>query len=100
MLRPLSLAHQIKPVNDRILCKVAKKQERKMGDIVLPELSNAAANRIGEVVSLSDSVKESIKKSIKVGSKVLMSEFGGEKFNINECEYRMMKADDILGVIQ
>ncbi len=71
-----------------------------MGDIVLPQLQASASQRIAKVIAISTTVNDAIKKYVKVGDSVLLSEFGGEKFNINNCEYRMMKADDVLGVIK
>jgi len=95
-----SLEARIKPVNGRILCKLSEREERKMGDIVLPQLNSSASSRLAKVISIASNVSDDVKRNIKVGNIVLLSEFGGEKFNINNCEYRMMKADDVLGVIK
>ena len=76
--------------------------ERTAGGIVLPDKAREKVNR-GKVIAagpgkLSKEGKR-IPLTVKAGDRVLMNKFGGEEFEMDDCEYLLIREEDILALI-
>jgi chaperonin GroES len=98
---------------------MAKVKIRPLGDRVLLEIEEGAAEQIKGGIVIPDSAKEKpqeyvvvavgtgktddkgkkIALDVKVGDLVLTSKYGGTEVKYNEKEYKIVSADDILAII-
>ncbi|MBA7619039.1 10 kDa chaperonin 1 [subsurface metagenome] len=84
---------KIKPLQDRIVVKRVKEEEKTKGGIVIPEIAKEKPIE-GNVVAIGTA------QSIKVGDKVLFGRYTGVEIIIDEVEHLIMREDDVLGVIE
>lgn len=98
---------------------MAKVKIRPLGDRVLLEIEEGAAEQIKGGIVIPDSAKEKpqeyvvvavgtgktddkgkkIAMDVKVGDIVLTSKYGGTEVKYNDKEYKIVSADDILAII-
>lgn len=90
---------KIKPLGDRILVKPLTSAEVTKSGIVLPESAEKEQKEQGEVIAIGKGDK--IKKlHLKVGQTVVFGKYGGEEIEIDKVEYKFLKDEDILGVVE
>lgn len=89
----------IKPLGDRCLVKPLRAEEVTKSGIVLPDTAEKEKKEQGEVVAIGEG--EKIKKlNLKVGDKVLFGKYSGDEVEMDKVEYKFLKDEDILGVIE
>ncbi len=89
----------IKPLGDRILVKPLTQEEVTKSGIVLPDTVEKEKKEQGEVVAIGDG--EKIKKlNLKLGDKVLFGKYVGDEVEIEKIDYKFLKDEDILGIVQ
>lgn len=89
----------IKPLGDRVLVKPLASEEITKSGIVLPETTDKQKKEQGEVVAVGEG--EKIKKlGVKVGDKVLFGKYAGDEVEMDKVEYRFLKEEDVLGIVQ
>lgn len=89
----------IKPLGDRVLVKPLTQEEVTKSGIVLPDTAEKEKKEQGIVAAIGEG--EKIKKlNLKVGDKVLFGKYSGDDAEIDKIEYKFLKDEDILGVIQ
>ncbi len=81
----------IKPLFDRVLLKPIK--EEKKSSIILPDSTNKSS--LTEVVALGEQ-----SHSVELGDKVLINQFAGSEFVLNNQNYILIKECDILAVVK
>lgn len=87
---------KIKPLGSRVLAQAVKSKES--GGIVLPDDVDADRDHItAEVVALGTD-EEKIK--VKKGDKILLDSFAGKKLEVDGEEYLLVKAPDILAIVE
>ena len=90
---------KIKPLGDRVLVKPMTSEEVTKSGIVLPETAEKEQKEQGEVVALGTGDK--IKKlRLKIGDKVVFGKYSGEEIEIDKEQYKFLKDEDILGIIE
>ncbi len=91
----------LKPINDRVLVKVAQADETTKGGIVIPDTAKEKPQE-GEIVAVGDGQLkpdgDRIPMTVKVGDTVLFGKYSGTDIKIDGEEYLIMREDDILGV--
>lgn len=87
---------KIKPLGNRVLAKAVKAEET--GGIVLPDDVDSDRDHItAEVVALgTDDEKIKVKK----GDNILLDTFAGKRLEIDGVEYLLVKAPDILAIVE
>ena len=89
----------IKPLGDRILVKPLLTEEVTKSGIVLPETAEKEKKEQGEVVAIGDG--EKVKKlKLKAGDRVLFGKYSGDDAEIDKVEYKFLKDEDILGIVE
>ena len=86
----------IKPLNNYVLLKKEKVEEKKIGSIVLASTKKDDAND-ALIVALGNDVKN---KELAVGDKVIYKEYSTTSFKDNNDEYLLIKDEDILALIK
>jgi chaperonin GroES len=89
----------IKPLGDRVLVKPLTTEEVTKSGIVLPDTAEKEKKEQGQVVAIGSGDK--IKKlHLKVGDKVLFGKYAGEEVEIDKVEYKFLKDEDVLGIVE
>ncbi len=93
---------RIRPLGDNILVRQKKADEVTAFGLVLPEKDEKKPE--GEVIAigpgkmLDDGTRS--KMEVKVGDHVILKNWGGEAVKMDKEEFKIVSADDILGVIE
>jgi len=96
---------KIRPIDERVLIKPFKEEERKVGSIIIPDTAKERP-QMGEVVALGDDIEIADRKQKKlsdilhVGDTVVYARYGGTEVKIDEQEYLLVSRSDILAVVQ
>lgn len=94
---------KIRPLQDRIIVKRIKEEEKTKGGIIIPETAKEKPSE-GEIVAAGKGkVLENgtvLPLDVKAGDRVLFSRYAGTEVKIEGEEHLIMREDDILGVIE
>ena len=93
----------VKPLDDRVLIKQSKAEEKTAGGIVLPDAAQERPQR-GKVVAcgpgkLLDSGERG-KMSLKKGDEVYYAKYAGTEVKIDGEDYVILRESDVLAVVQ
>lgn len=92
----------IKPLGDRVVIKIVKKEEKTKGGIVLPDTAKEKPQR-GEVVAVGSGEIIDGKKvplEVKVGDQIIFSKYAGTEVKLDDQEYLILKQSDVLAVVE
>jgi len=96
------MALNIKPLGDRVLVEPVEEKEVKKGGIIIPDSAKEKPTE-GVVRALgtgkTDDDGNKIAFEVKVGDRVLISKYGGTEIKLDNKEYKLLNADDILAVL-
>jgi chaperonin GroES len=97
------MAMNIKPLGDRILVEPAEEKEVKKGGIIIPDSAKEKPTE-GIVIALgtgkTDDNGKKIPFEVKKGDRVLVTKYGGTEIKLDDKEYKILSADDVLAVIE
>jgi chaperonin GroES len=89
----------LKPLDDRVVIKVADSETKTAGGIVLPDNAQEKQQK-GEVVSVGPGKMldsgERAPLSVKVGDHVLFGKYSGTDVKVKGDEFKIMRETDIL----
>ncbi len=89
----------IRPLGDRIVAEPLSIEEETKSGIVLPDTVDKEKPEQGKVIAIG--AGEKIKDSgIKKGDMVLFSKYGGEDIKFNDKEYKILKEEDVLAILE
>ena len=86
------------PMADNVLLKQREAQETTSSGIILAT-TNKEKPAIYEVVSVGPGTKD-VTMTVKVGDKVVVSKFTGTDVTLDKVEYKFVKHDDILAIVE
>ncbi|MFN3699307.1 MAG: co-chaperone GroES [Dictyoglomus sp.] len=86
---------KILPLEDRILVKVLREEEKTPSGIILPDVAKEKP-QIAEVIEVGDD--ESIK--VKRGDKIIFAKYSGTEIKIDGEDYLILNKSDILAKIE
>jgi len=94
---------KIRPLQDRVIVKRVKEEEKTKGGIIIPDTAKEKPIE-GEVVAVGtgkvlDDGKVR-KMDVKEGDRVLFGKYAGTEVKIEGEEHLILREDDILGVIE
>jgi len=94
---------KIRPLNDRLLVKRLKEEEKTAGGIIIPDSAKEKPAE-GEVMAVgpgkSNDKGERIAMQVKAGDRVLFSKYSGTDVKIDGEDFLVMREDDVLGIIE
>jgi chaperonin GroES len=94
---------KIRPLQDRVIVKRVKEEEKTKGGIIIPDTAKEKPVE-GEVVAvgsgktLDDGTVR--KPEVKAGDRILFGKYSGTEVKIEGEEHLILREDDILGVIE
>jgi chaperonin GroES len=93
----------LKPLGDRVLVEPVEEKEVKKGGIIIPDSAKEKPTE-GIIVALgtgkTNDEGKKVPFEVKKGDRVLVSKYGGTEVKLNDKEYKILNADDILAVIE
>ncbi|MFA5107860.1 MAG: co-chaperone GroES [Patescibacteria group bacterium] len=90
---------KLKPLGDRVIVKPLKDEEVTKSGIVLPDTVEKEKKEQGEIISIGNGEKIA-KLGLRVGDKVLFGKYSGEDVKVGEVEYKVLKEEDVLAVME
>lgn len=93
----------LKPLGNRVLVQRLEQEEKMKGGIILPDTAkkkqeSATVVAVGPGKRLDDG--SIVPVSVKVNDVILMDKYSGQDVTIDDVEYVILKADDILAIIE
>ena len=92
----------IKPLADRVVIKMTEAEETTKSGLILagsakekPQVAEVIAVGPGGVVDGKE-----VKMMLKVGDKVLTGKYSGTEVKVDGVEYRIVRQDDILAIVE
>ena len=93
----------IRPLQDRILVKRVREEEKTKGGIIIPDTAKEKPQE-GKVVAVGNGaiLKDgSIRKlEVKKGDTVLFAKYGGTDVKLDGDDHMIMREEDILAIIE
>jgi len=97
------MALNVKPLGDRLLVEAAEEKEVKKGGIIIPDSAKEKPQEAIVVALGTGKTDDNGKKvpfEVKMGDRVLVSKYGGTEVKLNDKEYKIFNADDIIAIIE
>lgn len=93
---------KIRPLGDRILVQQLEAEEKTAGGIIIPDTAKEKPQE-GKVIAVGTGRLSNGKRvplEVKKGDKILFSKYGGDEIKIEGHEYKILKEEDILAIIE
>ena len=93
----------VKPIGDRILVQAVEEKEVKKDGIVIPDTAKEKPMESLVVALGSGKTDDNGKKvpfELKKGDLVLVNKYGGTEIKLAGKDYKILKSDDVLAVIE
>lgn len=93
----------LKPLGNRVLVQRLEPEETLKGGIILPDSAkkkqeSARVVAVGPGKKLENGQLEEM--PVKIGDTVLMDKYSGQDVTVDDVEYMILKADDIIAIIE
>lgn len=92
----------VKPLNDRIIVKRVKDEDKTAGGIIIPDTAKEKPQE-GRVVAVGpgkwNDDGNRLALEVKKGDLILFSKYAGTEIKIDGEEHIFMREDDILGIL-
>ena len=92
----------IRPLQDRVIVKRVKEEEKTKGGIIIPDSAKEKpiqAKVIAVGAGKLDKNGKLIPLDVKAGDKVLFSKYSGSEIKIDGEEHLILREDDLLAVL-
>ena len=93
----------VKPLGDRVLVEAVEQKEVIKGGIVIPDSAKEKPQE-AKVISVGPGKRDEngklIPMDVKVGDFVLTSKYGGTEIKLDDKEYKILNATDILAIVE
>lgn len=94
---------QLRPLGDRVLVRRLESDEKLKGGILLPDTAKKKQEQ-AEIIAIGTGKKDkqgnTIPIPVKVGDIVLMEKYSGQEVVLNDEEFVILKADEIIAIIE
>lgn len=92
-----------RPLGNRVLVRRLQAEDTLKGGIILPDSAKKKQEQ-AEVISVgpgkSDKNGQLVPVQVKVGDIVLMEKYTGQEVTLNDEEYMIVRADDLIAIIE
>lgn len=93
----------LRPLGNRVLVRRIETQEKLKGGIILPDSAKKKQEQ-AEVIAIGTGKKDKngalIPIPVKNGDIILMEKYSGQEIKLNDEEFVILKADDIIAIIE
>jgi chaperonin GroES len=92
----------LKPLGNRVLAQRLEQEETLKGGIILPDTAKKK-QETAKVVAVGPGIQNKEGKTIpvpvQVGDTILMDKYSGQEVSLNDEEFVIIKAEDIIAII-
>lgn len=93
----------LKPLGNRVLLRRLEPEETLKGGIILPDTAKKKQEQ-AEVIAIGPGKKDKdgklVPMPVKAGDIVLMEKYSGQEVSIEDEEFVIVKADDLIAIVQ
>lgn len=92
----------LKPLMGYVLVEPSAAEQKTVSGLYLPETTQERPAQ-GTVVALGDPIYfdgKEILPPVKVGQKVVYKKWGGDEIKLNGIEYKLVKFDDLMAIVE
>lgn len=93
----------IRPLGNRVLLRRLEQEQKLKGGIIMPD-SAKKKQESAEVIAVGAGKKDKngalVPMPVKVGDIVMMDKYSGQEVTLNDEEFVIVRADDIIAVVQ
>ena len=94
---------KIKPLGDHVLVEPTEENEVKKGGIIIPDTAKEKSTE-GVVRAVGPGKRDDDGKvtpiEVKEGDRVLTTKYGGTEVKLDGKEYKLLRSDDVLAVVE
>ncbi len=94
---------KIRPLSNRVLLRRLEQEEKLKGGIIMPDTAKKKQER-AEVIAVGPGKKDKngqiLPMPVQVGDVVLMDRYSGQEVTIEDEEFVIVRADDLIAVVQ
>ena len=94
---------KLNPLGNRVLVRRLEAEEKLKGGIILPDTAKKKQEQ-AEVVALGSGKKDKngvlIPMPVQVGDIILMEKYSGQEVTLEDEEFVILRADDIIAIIE
>jgi chaperonin GroES len=93
---------KVKPILDHILIEPLEQEEKTASGIYIPDSAKEKPQK-GKVIEIGPGKFEHgnlIKPGVKKGDVVIFKKWGGEEITVDNKDYKLVKEEDILAIIE
>ncbi|HSX03687.1 MAG TPA: co-chaperone GroES [Rhabdochlamydiaceae bacterium] len=92
----------IKPLGNRVLAQRVEQEQPIKGGIILPD-SAKKKPETAKVIAVGDGMQtpegKTVPIPVSIGDTILMDKYSGQEVTIDDEEYIILKADDIIAIV-
>ncbi len=94
---------KLRPLGDRLVVKPISAETMSKSGIVIPDTAKEKPQE-GEVIAVGpgriDKDGKRVEMEAKVGDRIIFTRYGGDEFKLNNEECKILREDEVLGIIQ
>jgi chaperonin GroES len=94
---------KLKPLSNRVLVRRLAAEEKLKGGILLPDTAKKKQEQ-AEVIAIGAGKKDKngvlIPVPVNVGDIILMEKYSGQDLTLNDEEFVILRADDIIAIVE
>ncbi len=94
---------KLKPLGNRVLLRRLEPEETLKGGIILPDSAKKKQEQ-AEVIAVGPGKKDKdgklVPMPVQIGDVVLMDKYSGQEVTIDDEEFVIVKADDLIAIVQ
>ena len=94
---------KIRPLQDRVLVRRVKEEEKTKGGIIIPDTVKEKLQEGKVIVAGTGKVGDDGKKiplDVKAGDKILFGKYSGSEVKIDDKEYLILREEDVLAILE
>lgn len=93
----------LKPLGDKVIVEVLSAEEKTKGGIILPDTAKEKPQEAKVIAVGSGKTLENgkvVAPDVKVGDIVIFGKYSGSEVKVDDKEYLIIDADDILAIVK
>lgn len=90
------MSTKVTPLGDNVLVKPLTPETKTASGIYIPESATTEKSAQGEVIAIGVNEKITVQK----GQIVMFKKYGGEEITIDNEDYVMVKAEDLIAIVE
>lgn len=94
---------ELKPIGDKVIVELLEAQEKTKGGIIFPDTAKEKPHE-GKVIAVGSgralSNGKTVPPEVRPGDKIVFSKYSGNEVKLDDKEFVIVEADDILAILK